>query len=352
MITKRFNENRQQTFLEGEQEKMKTNIRRNDDWEALENALVQYWHPVARSEEIDNKAVPIKLLDQTLVLWRSRGQIAAFHDLCVHRGTPLSLGWIDGDQLICAYHGWHYGVDGSCTRIPSLPAGHAIPTKARAKVYSVQERYGLVWVCLDEPRAEIPVFPPEFNDPSYRWDVYSSEGQWNANAARMIENLADFSHFPWVHPGILGDREKPEYEAVRIEPVEGGFQYESDDGLNPFRSESRARRLFTVILPFMVMIQAWESGRMEKSTKIYLCTPISSNETKFYRFAGRNYRDRRSDKELNDRHRLIFEQDRVIVEAQRPEELPLDLSEELHLRGPDSTALEYTRRLREIGRRN
>ena len=51
-------------------------------------------------------------------------------------------------------------------------------------------------------------------------------------------------------------------------------------------------------------------------------------------------------------NKLFFEQDRVIVEAQRPEELPLDLSEELHLRGPDSTALEYRRRLRELGRRN
>jgi phenylpropionate dioxygenase-like ring-hydroxylating dioxygenase large terminal subunit len=324
--------------------------RHDEDWETVEKALLHYWHPVARSEEIGNKPVAVKLLDLPLVLWRSAGQIAIFHDLCIHRGTPLSLGWIAGPQLVCAYHGWHYAPDGSCTRIPSLPAGHTIPTKARARVYRASERYGLIWVCINEPIAEIPEFPPEFNDSGYRWDVYSSEGRWRANAARMIENLADFSHFPWVHPGILGDREKPECETVRIEPVEGGFQYESEDGLNPFRAESRARRLFTVILPFMVMIQAWESGALEKSTKIYLCTPISSKETKFYRFAGRNYRDRRSDEELNDRHQLIFEQDRVIVEAQRPEELPLDLSEEFHLRGPDSTALEYRRRLRELAR--
>jgi phenylpropionate dioxygenase-like ring-hydroxylating dioxygenase large terminal subunit len=214
------------------------------------------------------------------------------------------------------------------------------------------ERYGLVWVCIEEPKAEIPEFPPEFDDPGYRWEPYFSQGQWRANAARIIENLADFSHFPWVHPGILGDREQPECEPVRITDVAGGFQYESEDGLNPFSDKNGARRLFTVILPFMVMIQAWEPGGTEKSTKIYLCSPISSKETKFYRFAGRNYRDRRPDEELNDRHRLIFEQDRVIVEAQRPEELPLDLSEELHLRGPDKTAVEYRRRLRELARPN
>jgi phenylpropionate dioxygenase-like ring-hydroxylating dioxygenase large terminal subunit len=59
--------------------------RHDDNWEVLQNALLHYWHPVACSEEINNKAVPIKLLDQSLLLWRSRGQIAVFHDLCVHR---------------------------------------------------------------------------------------------------------------------------------------------------------------------------------------------------------------------------------------------------------------------------
>ena len=42
-------------------------------------------------------------------------------------------------------------------------------------------------------------------------------------------------------------------------------------------------------------------------------------------------------------------QDLVIIENQRPEELPLDLSEELHVKGPDAIALEYRRFLAELG---
>ncbi len=42
-----------------------------------------------------------------------------------------------------------------------------------------------------------------------------------------------------------------------------------------------------------------------------------------------------------------MEQDREIVETQRPEELPLDLSEELHLRGPDAGTLAYRQMLGE-----
>ena len=97
---------------------------------ATSEALCHFWHPVARSEEVTDKPIKVKLLDQPLVLWRSNGRVAAFYDLCVHRGTPLSLGWLDNGELVCAYHGWRYGADGSCTRIPSLPADRAIPAQS------------------------------------------------------------------------------------------------------------------------------------------------------------------------------------------------------------------------------
>ena len=124
-------------------------------------ALCHYWHPVAKSTEVANQPFKAKLLDQPLVLWRSNGRVAAFYDLCIHRGTPLSLGWIEHGELICAYHGWRYRADGACTRIPSLPPDREIPARARANSFRAEERYGLIWVCLAEPRAGIPEFPPE-----------------------------------------------------------------------------------------------------------------------------------------------------------------------------------------------
>lgn len=137
------------------------------------NALWHYWHPVLWSREVTDKPVPVKLLDQPLVIWRADGEVSAFYDLCLHRGAALSLGWMNGDRLVCGYHGWNYAPGGRCTLIPSLPRDHEIPAKARAKAYNVQERYGLVWVCLDEPRQDIPEFPPEFEDPSFNWEPYT-----------------------------------------------------------------------------------------------------------------------------------------------------------------------------------
>ena len=49
-----------------------------------------------------------------------------------------------------------------------------------------------------------------------------------------------------------------------------------------------------------------------------------------------------------DFQQVILEQDRVVVESQRPEELPIDLSEELHIKGVDRVSIDYRRWLGEI----
>ncbi len=67
------------------------------------NALRQFWYPVLWSEEVADKPVAVKLLDQPLVVWRADREVSAFYDLCIHRGAALSLGWVNRDQLVCGY---------------------------------------------------------------------------------------------------------------------------------------------------------------------------------------------------------------------------------------------------------
>ena len=81
---------------------------------------VRCWHPVAYSGELaPGEPLAVDLLGEALVLWRdSAGTAHAFFDLCIHRGTALSLGTVEGDEIVCPYHGWRYGSDGACTRDP------------------------------------------------------------------------------------------------------------------------------------------------------------------------------------------------------------------------------------------
>ena len=123
-------------------------------------ALAQYWHPVAYAHEVTDKPVPLTLLGEKIIVCRLGNEVQAFADLCVHRGTPLSLGWIEGEEIICAYHGWSYNREGECTRIPSIPPEHPIPKKGLPDPLSgpraIRHRLGLPVRCAPRARPRIP----------------------------------------------------------------------------------------------------------------------------------------------------------------------------------------------------
>ena len=176
-------------------------------------ALRRFWHPVLWADELGDRPVAARAPRRAAgASSASTGEVRAFQDLCVHRGTALSLGWVEDGCLVCPYHGWTYDPDGVCTRIPSSH-GTNIPRKARIQRFAAAEHAGLIWVCLggeagDEPPAmPLPAFP-EWGDDAYR-TIKIPQYDWHCSAARRVENFVDFSHFAWVHEGILGDRSKP-----------------------------------------------------------------------------------------------------------------------------------------------
>src|SRR2546430_48905 len=143
---------------------------RNDLDEAGESRLYdvmgRFWHPVMYSSDLQGSPAKVILMEQQLVVVRLAGQVRCFPDLCVHRGTALSLGRVEDDVIRCAYHGWTYGPDGVCTSIPAR-FGTNIPSRARLRPHLVQERHGMIWVCLsDDPVFPIPDFP-EHDDPAF-----------------------------------------------------------------------------------------------------------------------------------------------------------------------------------------
>jgi phenylpropionate dioxygenase-like ring-hydroxylating dioxygenase large terminal subunit len=309
----------------------------------MHDSLRRYWYPVARAADIRDKPVAVKVLDEQVVLFRTGDRLTALKDLCIHRGAPLSLGWVNGDRITCAYHGWEYGTDGSCLRIPTLPDGKTIPRKAKAQRYLVEQRYGLAWVCLDdEPALPVPPYPA-YDDTSCATVLYD-EFRWKANAARVCENVLDFTHLPWVHDGMLGSRDRPIYPHVEPQVHPDGISYDVPDEAND------TVRHYRVYAPFTAAIDV-RSNRPDghNYSMLFTCSPISTRETSQWFFTSRDWDLHRPDHDWEVFDAVVMEQDRNIVENQRPEELPLDLSEELHLRGSDAGTLAYRRFLRDLG---
>lgn len=77
-------------------------------------------------------------------------------------------------------------------------------------------------------------------------------------------------------------------------------------------------------------------------------SPVGPKATRSFSFIGRNYALNQPDEDFVRFEQVILDQDRPVVESQRPEELPVDLSAELHIRGVDRVSLEYRRWLMQI----
>jgi vanillate O-demethylase monooxygenase subunit len=76
--------------------------------------------------------------------------------------------------------------------------------------------------------------------------------------------------------------------------------------------------------------------------------PIATDRCRGYVVVGRNYNLDQSETVLQEFEDVIFGQDRRVVESQRPEQVPFDLSAELHLTF-DAVAVAYRRAMRAHG---
>lgn len=306
------------------------------------------WHTVARSAEIGMGEVrPARLLECELVLWRSEDGLHCWQDLCLHRGAKLSGGRVENSCLSCPYHGWQYDGFGRCVRIPAHPS-QPPPARARATVYHVKERYGLVWVCMGNPNQEVPPFD-EWDDASFR-KVETGPYLFRAHAPRVIENFLDVGHFPFVHGGFLGDPNHPEIADYDVETTPDGILakdirvWQPD----PDGTGQSAEVRYTYKVPRPLTAYFLKSHKEQRFSIFSCVTPVSEQESLAWLILALNYAHDTSDEQLRQFQDLVSGQDIPIVESQRPELLPLDLQAELHLRS-DRTAIAYRQWLKKLG---
>jgi phenylpropionate dioxygenase-like ring-hydroxylating dioxygenase large terminal subunit len=276
--------------------------------------------------------------------------VHAWRDLCLHRGAQLSLGRTTNDCLACPYHGWEYNGAGQCVRIPAHP-DQPPPAKAHATAYAVQEKYGLIWVCLGTPPKCIPGFS-EGDDPSFR-KVIAGPYLFRAHGPRVVENGLDVAHFPFVHAGYLGDPSRTEIGDYEVEVSTDGLLVKDIPAWQP--DPDGTGRPATVHYTFRVprpLILSFRKLHEDKCFSIFAAvTPVADLESVSWLVIALNYATETSDEELVKFQDAVSRQDIPVVESQRPEQLPLDLQAELHLRS-DRAAIAYRQWLKSLGLRH
>lgn len=168
------------------------------------NYPLDCWWVAATSGEITRKPLGRWLLDTPIVLFRTQaGEVVALEDRCLHRWAPLSPGALEGDAIVCPYHGARFGTDGRCLGYPNQTD---IPANARIRAFTTIERGPFVWIWLGSAHArQAAAEPPDFpftRDPS--WTVLEGGLTVAANYMLFHENLLDLTHFNYLHRNSLG----------------------------------------------------------------------------------------------------------------------------------------------------
>jgi len=325
--------------------------------------LQNEWLAIAWSRELKSESLlSRRIMGTDVVLWRSSEGLHCWRDLCVHRGARLSLGTIrpaanegskanSRDCLICPYHAWEYAPTGECLRIPAHPE-LTPPARARVETFAICERFGVVWVAMGDPGGPLAEFPIA-EESGYR-TVLAGPYRFRAQGPRVIENLLDVAHLGFVHAGLLGDPQRGEVE-----------EYEVTAGTDNRGPEARQIRIWQpdpdgTGSAALVNYHYWVHGPLtagfvkthgqQRFGILAQVAPIDAETCESRLVMCLNYGNNVTDNELLQFQNRVTEQDRVIVESQRPELLPLDLQAELHLRS-DRMAIAYRKWLRAIGLR-
>jgi vanillate O-demethylase monooxygenase subunit len=289
-----------------------------------------------------------------VVLYRiSDGSIVAARDICYHRGVPLSLGHVEGDEIVCKYHGLRYDPAGRCTCIPAHPGG-AISPRLRLDIYRAQERYGLVWIRLvDNGPLPLPNMQ-EFEDPDYL-PILPDCVAIEAAAGRQVEGFLDVSHFAFVHKDSFGEPDNAVVPDYKVTITAAGFVADYigtvSNYAHPYKHLNPPgflwRRHFEVFLPFTAKLTVTFPGGGLLHI-LNAASPVSARRTRLFVPICRNFDKEAAIEETLDFNYQVFAEDIAIVERQFPEDLPLDLHAEAHFTA-DRSSVTYRKGLAALG---
>jgi phthalate 4,5-dioxygenase len=162
----------------------------------------RFWVPALLSSELaDADAPPLRflLLGERLIAFRdSDGRIGLLEEQCPHRHASLYWGRNEDAGLRCVYHGWKFGVDGTCLDMPAEPAGSRMKDGVRAVAYETHEAGGIIWAYLG-PKDKIPPFP------HFEWTLLPADHSMATkrlqvcNYLQNLEGELDTAHANFLH---------------------------------------------------------------------------------------------------------------------------------------------------------
>ena len=175
------------------------------------------WFCVGREEQVPAPGdyLTRDVAGESVLVTRTKGgELAAFYNVCRHRGSVLCeepMGHTKG-AIVCPYHNWTYGMDGELIGTPNVHENDGLDRGAFGlRRVHLDSWDGFVFVNLDqEPRPLLDQLAIEPDEPlsyeRYRTGelrvgarvVYEVEANWKI----VVDNFNECLHCPSVHPEL------------------------------------------------------------------------------------------------------------------------------------------------------
>jgi len=262
------------------------------------------------------KPLAMTVAGERVVFFRdAAGKAVALIDQCPHRGVALSLGRVAGGEIECPFHGWRFDGAGRNCHVPWNPdaktdhlGAHALP---------VREAGGLLWLFTGFETNSEPSVSDTFSLPCAV--VCGQSVTWRAHWTRVMENMLDMPHLPFVHRKTIGKQVGPaggRRMDLRWEEEPFGAQiWGSVDG-TPRPSHLAYR------FPNAMELFIDPPGKLLRLSAI--CVPVDETTTRLVLLTVRNFaRSHLLDPVFRWMNRRIAREDQHIVESSLPTVIPI-----------------------------
>lgn len=165
-----------------------------------------------------------------IVLRDGDGEYRAFANSCRHRGSALLEGEGNCRHIVCPYHSWSYGLDGSLAGAPEMQQTHGFDPADFGLVPIALDRWGgFLFLNFDPDAAPLADYLGDLPDKlaSYRLDEMAcarrKEYLIECNWKLFVENAKESYHIATVHQQTINKYASARTSGYWVEDANGEY---------------------------------------------------------------------------------------------------------------------------------